>query len=59
MSLNIRVYIYGWCTYNHPETVFQRRTMAPDVIEKHWKLCQVERVRQTRTHYKTFPREHR
>lgn len=46
-------------TYDQAETVFQRGTMAPDVVEEHGKLSQVERVRQTRAHDETPPRKQR
>jgi len=46
-------------TYDQSEMILQRGTMAADVVKKDRELCQVERVRQTRAHDKTFPRKQR
>lgn len=46
-------------TYNQSKTVLQREPIASDVVEEHRKLRQVERVRQTRAHDETLPREQR
>lgn len=46
-------------TYDHSEIVFQRRSMASDIIEKYRKLGQIKRVRNSCAYHETFPRKQR